>query len=518
MTIGPGKLAIIVVVVAGITFGVSILRTNIIEKKAEGRVYPMLLAELSDEEVSPEKWGKSFPSQFESYARTQEDQAFTPFGGSLPYSKLIRFPQLTRLWGGYAFAHDFNEERGHYYTQIDQIETMRNNQAYLNAHGLTKFKGQPGACMNCHSAWIPKLVRDLGWPALNKTPYLEVVAHLEKSVGKGSQGSELGSSCSDCHHPSDMSLRVTRPAYINAMAIRGYEKDEKAGLKGTRNEMRSHVCQQCHVEYYFQPGTQELTYPWSNWPKNAPFEIEMFDAYYDALQDVPGAFRQDWTHAETGAPMLKMQHPETELFSAGIHARSGVSCADCHMPFKREGAIKVSDHHIRSPLLAVEDSCRTCHSISQGALQDRVASIQNKTARSLREAEGSILALMDDISAAKVALAGQEQSVTDAVFQQPREFHRRASMRWDFVASENSTGFHAPQEAQRILGQAIDYARRGQLVLQKKLQELSIALAPTVGTGTIPEPGSVIGEHHPPVGAVPPAALVDIDARAASKL
>jgi nitrite reductase (cytochrome c-552) len=125
---------------------------------------------------------------------------------------------------------------------------------------------------------------------------------------------------------------------------------------------------------------------------------------------------------------------------------------------------------------------------------------------------------MDDISTAKVALAGQEQSVTDAVFQQPREFHRRASMRWDFVASENSTGFHAPQEAQRILGQAIDYARRGQLVLQKNLQEQGIALAPTVGTGTIPGPGSVIGEHHPPVGAVPPAALLEIDARAASKL
>ena len=136
----------------------------------------------------------------------------------------------------------------------------------------------------------------------------------------------------------------------------------------------------------------------------------------------------------------------------------------------------------------------------------------------LREAEGSILALMDDIVAARTALQGKERSVTDAIFAKPRDFHRRASMRWDFVASENSTGFHAPQEAQRILGQAIDYARRGQLALQKGLQAEGIVLAPTIGVGTVPKPGTVIEEHHAPVGSVPPAALVDIDTRAAARL
>lgn len=516
MTAGPWKLAIIAIVVVGVSFGISMLRTNISEKKAEGRVYPMLLAQLSDDDVSPEKWGQSFPSQFEAYYRTKEDHAYTPYGGSLPYSKLIRFPQLTRLWAGYAFALDFNEERGHYYTQIDQIETMRNNRAYLNAHGLTKFKGQPGACINCHSGWTPKMVRDMGWLEMNSTPYTEIVAYLEENMGSGDQGAALGSACADCHHPDDMSLRVTRPAYINAMEIRGYAKDEKSGLKGTRNEMRSHVCQQCHVEYYFQPGTNELVFPWATWPKDTPFEIEMFDEYFDGLQAIPNAFRRDWVHTETGAQMLKMQHPEAELYSAGIHARSGVGCADCHMPFKREGAIKVSDHHVRSPLLDVEAACRTCHSISRDALQARVAFIQERTSRSLREAEWSILALIDDIVAAQAALLPKGQAVLESVLEQPRDFHRRASMRWDFVASENSTGFHAPQEAQRILGQAIDYARRGQLVLQKGLQEQAISMAPTTGAGKIPKPGAVIEKHHPPVGSVPPAALVAIDLRAAA--
>jgi nitrite reductase (cytochrome c-552) len=508
---GLWKLAVLFVVVVGVTFGIAMLRTNIMMKKLEGRMYPMMLTELSDEDVNPEEWGKSFPSQFESYLRTQEDTAYTAYGGSLPYSKLIRYPQLTRLWGGYAFAFDFNEERGHYYTQVDQIETMRNNQAFLNAKGMVKFKGQPGACMNCHSGWVPKLVRDMGWLEMNKTPYLDVVAYLEKNIGEGPHGAELGSACADCHHPSDMSLRVTRPAYINAMQIRGYEVDEKSGIKGTRSEMRSHVCQQCHVEYYFKKGSNELTFPWSKWPKDAPFEIEMLDAYYDALQSVPDTFRQDWVHNETGAPMLKVQHPETELFASGVHARSGVSCADCHMPFKREGALKVSDHHIRSPLFDVEASCGTCHSIPKQEILARVTLIQSKTASSLREAEQSILALIDDVVAARAELEGKGDSVIEAVLEKPRDFHRRASMRWDFVASENSTGFHSPQEANRILGQAIDYARRGQLLLQKNLQEQGIVLAPTTGAGRTPEPGPVIAEHHPPVGSVPPASLREID-------
>jgi nitrite reductase (cytochrome c-552) len=240
----------------------------------------------------------------------------------------------------------------------------------------------------------------------------------------------------------------------------------------------------------------------------------MLDAYYDALRNVPDSFERDWVHNETGAPMLKVQHPETELFSSGIHARSGVSCADCHMPFVREGAVKVSDHHIRSPLFDVEASCRTCHSISDEAIHARVNQIQTKTALGLREAEASILALIDDIAAARGEMRGKNEQLIDTVLEKPRDFHRRASMRWDFVASENSTGFHSPQEASRILGQAMDYARRGQLLLQANLQAHGVVLAPTTGAGQTPEPGGVIAEHHPPVGSMPPDALRAIDEHA----
>ena len=41
--------------------------------------------------------------------------------------------------------------------------------------------------------------------------------------------------------------------------------------------------------------------------------------------------------------------------------------------------------------------------------------------------------------------------------------HRSAQLRWDFISSENSTGFHSPQEAARVLADSIDMARQAQI-------------------------------------------------------
>jgi nitrite reductase (cytochrome c-552) len=43
---------------------------------------------------------------------------------------------------------------------------------------------------------------------------------------------------------------------------------------------------------------------------------------------------------------------------------------------------------------------------------------------------------------------------------------RKAQFYLDFVEAENSSGFHAPQEALRILGESINFARQGQLTLR----------------------------------------------------
>jgi nitrite reductase (cytochrome c-552) len=252
----------------------------------------------------------------------------------------------------------------------------------------------------------------------------------------------LGTSCADCHDPATMALRLTRPALINALSAQGID-----WTQATRQEMRTYVCAQCHVEYYFLGDQKVLTFPWSQ-----GLTIDNIEAHYDNY-----GFK-DWTHAESGAPMIKIQHPEYEMSSTGIHARSGVSCADCHMPYIREGGVKISDHWIRSPLEDVSSACQTCHNLPEEDLINRVAVIQNNTAELLRLSEEAIIEAIDAIVAAKEAGATDED-LADALV-----LHRRASLRWDFVSSENSTGFHSPQEAARVLAKAIDFARQAQLV------------------------------------------------------
>ena len=498
--------------------GVFYMYKDISSKQSEGKNYPLMLAKMDDKNPDFDEWGKNFPVQLEMFKGTQDMNLTTDFGGSNPYSKLIRYPQLTTLWAGYPFSVDFNEERGHYYSQIDQMETKRNDKAYLNAHGFPAFKGQPGACMNCHSGWAPELVKEMGWEKFNSTPYWDIIKKVEAKHGPDVHGAKMGSTCSDCHDPKDMSLRVTRQAYVNAMAARGYEADPKQGLKGSRQDMKNHVCQQCHVEYYFQGDSKLLTLPWTEWKKDEPLRIENIEAYYDKNKQ---AFPQDWTHKDTKAPMLKMQHPEAELYSSGVHARSKVSCADCHMPYERVGAQKVTNHKIASPMNNIDNACRSCHPQSANELKAKVGFIQTTTANGLRAAENAIIALIADIKAARGKLAALPQfaSIADEkerdkqiskVVEKSLDAHRKAQMRWDFIFSENSTGFHAPQEAQRVLGQAQEFARIGQIELQNALKPFNIAITPSIKATMPKAPEPIVPGYI--VGAKPPVNLIQFDA------
>jgi nitrite reductase (cytochrome c-552) len=214
--------------------------------------------------------------------------------------------------------------------------------------------------------------------------------------------------------------------------------------------MRSFVCGQCHVEYYFKGDGKRLTYPWAKGLK-----VDDALAYYEEA-----GFR-DWVHAETGAPMLKAQHPEFEMFNQGVHARSGVACADCHMPYKREGGLKISDHHVRSPLLNINRACQGCHHFSEQDLKDRAETIQARFAHARNVAMNAIVDLIGDLRNAK------QSGRTDAQLAEARDYHRKAQFYVDYVEAENSMGFHASGEALRILTDAVDFVRRGQLSLRK---------------------------------------------------
>ncbi|MEK6711965.1 MAG: ammonia-forming cytochrome c nitrite reductase subunit c552 [Nitrospinota bacterium] len=447
---------VVIIAAAAVAGGLALL-VNIMERKQEARNPFYRVVELSDDVEDPAVWGKNFPLQYDRYLRTV-DQVRTRFGGSeaLPrtptkadprsvvaQSKLEEDPRLKTMWAGYAFARDFREERGHAYMLEDQTFTERQLAAQ-----------QPGACAHCHaSVYVPykKLGEgDItkGFEKMNQMPYAEARKHLKHSIA-----------CVDCHAPDTMQLRITRPAFIEGMrALKASQgvKDYDVNKMATRQEMRSFVCGQCHVEYYFMGPEKRLVYPWAEGLK-----VENMLSYYDRVQ-----FR-DWTHAETGAPSLKAQHPEFELWAQGIHARSGVSCTDCHMPYERAGALKISDHHVRSPLLNINRACQTCHKWSEAELKGRVEEIQERTHKLRNIAMDALMALIADLKAARA------QGLQGPPLAAAQDFQRKAQFYLDFVEAENSTGFHAPQEAARILGESIDFSRKGQVALRGQVQPAS---------------------------------------------
>jgi nitrite reductase (cytochrome c-552) len=449
-------------------------------------------SKITDETEDPAVWGQEFPREYETYRKTT-DQKRTKYGGSeaLPrtpseadprsvvaQSKLEEDPRLKTMWAGYAFSVDFREERGHAYMLEDQTFTQR--QAVVK---------QPGACMQCHASVYVAYRRlgngDLfeGFRKMNAMPYAEARKEVSHPVA-----------CIDCHDPQTLALRVTRPGFIIGMrelkASQGV-KDYDVNKQASQKEMRAFVCGQCHVEYYFKGADKQLTYPWSKGLK-----VEDITAYYDE------AGFKDWVHKQSGAPALKAQHPEFELWNQGIHARSGVTCADCHMPEITYRGQTITDHQVNSPLLKVEAACSKCHKDQKpDELRARVEAEQDRFFRQRNVAMDALMGLIADIEKAKAA--GRSDQELEAA----RYLQRRAQFYLDFVEAENSTGFHAPQEALRILGDSVNYARQGQLVLRDPAfkPDVKIVSIPTAQPGpnqaTAPPPTAPAPGAQPPTGA-----------------
>jgi len=452
---------ILIAVVAAGTAGATALLTNIFERKAEQRVPFVRVVEVGENDTDPAKWGRNWPSQYDSYKRTAQ-RTSTKYGGhlgseALPQQRIDRDPWLKRMFLGYAFAIDFRDRRGHAYMLQDQEGTKRLG------------KPQTGSCLHCHASILP-VYRELGGGDVMKgfeSTYKMSYQELDKKVHD--MGHAHPVSCVDCHSPDTMALRVTRPGFL--LGIRALAESDadvpalesirlwRAGSRqqpydpnrdAPRGEMRSFVCGQCHVEYYCS-SKMPLTFPWGK-----GLSIEQIEAYWDATVFADGSPFYDYEHQETGAKILKAQHPEFETWNQGIHARAGVSCADCHMPYQREGATKVSDHWVRSPLLNVNRGCQTCQRADESEILARVDVIQERNHDLLQRGGRAIVDLIEEIVQAKAAGASPEQLGPALALQ------RRAQFRLDMVASENSMGFHAPQETAKVLGEAVDYARQGQ--------------------------------------------------------
>ena len=459
--------AVLVVVAIG-SAALTWLLTTIVEHKQEAKWPFAQVVQLTDTTYDPAVWGENFPIQYEQYKKTIEDTdgdfiKVTPTAEDpREYHTISRIDSETRakrMWRGYAFAVDYTEPRGHEWALDDQRYTGRT---------APRFK-QPGTCLNCHAS-MPEIYDELGngdrkagFDAMNAMTYGEAVEHASSSIA-----------CIDCHDPKTMELTITRPAFMEgikqAKAAEGIT-DYDVNRDATNEEMRTYVCAQCHVEYYFAGEGKTLTFPWS---KGLTVYDEM--NYYDEVGWT------DFTHEESGAPILKAQHPDFETWAQGIHAANGVTCADCHMAYNREGASKVSNHQIMSPMASedtINSSCLTCHHSSASEMRERVEGIQTRWQSSLNVSFTALDALITDITTAAGNGSATEEQLATA-----RDYQRKAQFIVDYSFSENGRGFHAPAYSISILNQATDWARSGQLALRGV--EVQNGVAPAIPEQHLP--------------------------------
>lgn len=415
---------VIVVFLAGL-FGASI-----IERRGEAQDRLTALKPINEWEPRNEVWGESFPREYESYIKTLDTSFASKYGGSAKVDMLEREPNLVVLWAGYAFSRDYNQGRGHYYAIKDIRNTLRTDVP------------QPATCWTCKSTDVPRLMNQMGVANYYKQKWSDLGGEVVNAIG-----------CQDCHDPKTMNLHITRPALAEA-----YSRMGKDITKATHQEMRSLVCAQCHVEYYFK-GKEEkyLTFPW-----DGGMTVDDMEKYYDGVEHV------DFVHSLSKTPILKAQHPDFEVFKMGIHAQRGVSCADCHMPYKSDGGVKFTDHHIQSPLNNISGSCQVCHRESEETLRENVYERQDKIKELLLAAEHAIVKAHVET---KTAL---DAGVKAEDLKEIHKLIRHAQWRWDYIAASHGAPFHAPLESARVLSSSIQKAHEAQIQLAILLTKLGI--------------------------------------------
>jgi nitrite reductase (cytochrome c-552) len=412
-----------------------LLGFSIMERRWEAQRPSMVLRPIAAFEPDNAVWGRNYPREYETYLRTRDSESRTRHGGPFPRDYLEDYPDLVVLFAGYGFSEEYLQARGHFHSLEDVKKTKR-----------VKKPFQAATCWSCKSTDVPRVIDRMGAAEFYASNFHDLAGEITHPIG-----------CQDCHDPATMNLRITRPGLREAFARQGRDIDG-----ATHQELRSLVCAQCHVEYYFAPEPKNyLTFPWDQGSS-----VEEVIAYFD------GRGFTDWVHGISKTPMIKAQHPDFELWQTGVHAYQEVSCADCHMPYRTEGGVKFTDHHVRSPLLNVANSCAVCHRWSEAEVVARVESIQDKVQAARRSAEGALARAHFDIAAAMQAGCGDEELAA------ARKLVRHAQFRWDFVAASNSMGFHSPQEAMRILGDAVDGAQQARLAVARLLAARGVSAEP----------------------------------------
>lgn len=423
---------------AVIVFILGLLASSIVERRTEATYVNVPKKKIGAFEPRNEVWGENYPREFQSYYRTSDTTFRSKYNGNAMIDMLEVDPRLVVLWAGYGFSKDYNQGRGHYYAVTDVQRTLRTGAPKGPADGP-----MPSTCMTCKSPDVPRLMNQKGVAAFYTGKWAELGPEVVNPIG-----------CADCHDPETMNLTITRPALIEA-----FERIGKDVKKASYQEMRSLVCAQCHVEYYFDKtvaeGANYLTFPWDN-----GFSAEAMEEYYDNIEF------SDWTHAISKAPMLKAQHPGYEVYMTGIHAQRGVACADCHMPYISEGGQKYTDHKMQSPLNNIANSCQVCHREEAATLMGNVIERQDKIIENRDKLEE--LLVRAHIEAGKA----WELGATDEQMKNILKGIRHAQWRWDYAAASHGGSFHSPVETGRVIATGITIAQETRIELARLLASL----------------------------------------------
>lgn len=431
-----------IIIIASIVIMVPLLllAVSIKENKAEQQAINAV-PDIKKFEPRSSEWGKYFPREYDSYMKTRKSDEIKDV--------LKEEPALVVMWAGYGFAKDYNAPRGHYYALEDNINTLR-----TGAPADPKTGPMPTPCWTCKSPDVPRLIEEKG--------------ELDYFTGKWARhGGEIVNTigCADCHDNKTMKLTVTRDYAKRGLDAEGTLKYAEA----SHQEMRSLVCAQCHAEYYFKKtdwtdgkGEKQtamvVTFPWDD-----GLSAEQMEQYYDQREF------SDWQHAVSKTPMLKAQHPGYEMFVTGVHGKQGLACADCHMPYVREGGVKYSNHQVGSPLENIANTCLNCHQGTEKEFRDTVA-------RKLERKNELSRAAMDILAKAHLE-AGEawKLGATEAEMKPALQDIRHAQWRWDFAIASHGSFFHAPEETLRVLGSAIGKGQDARLKLRTVLAKYDAA-------------------------------------------
>lgn len=418
---------------AVVVFLLGMLAASISERRAEIRsIYANKKVEIPALEARNEIYRDNYPREYDTWRQTADTTFRSEYHGSQSVDVLAKRPQMVIFWAGYAFSRDYKTPRGHMHAIEDMQHILRTG--HPGVDGADDI--QPGTCWVCKSPDVPRMMQAIGVDNFYKSKWSELGSEIVNPIG-----------CADCHDPATMNLHISRPALLEALERRGIDINSVS-----HQDMRSLVCAQCHVEYYFKGEGKYLTFPWDE-----GMTIEAAEKYFDDAQ------YYDYIHPLSRTPILKAQHPDYELFKTGIHGQRGVSCADCHMPYMSEGGVKFSDHHITSPLRHIDRTCQVCHRESPETLKANVYERQRKVLEVRDKLEYEL------VRAHIEAQFAWGKEATESEMAPILQLIRQAQWRWDYVVASHGSSFHSPQEATRILSIGIERAMNARLSLARVL-------------------------------------------------